>query len=134
MISIDKTPIIFVVDDDEGVRDSLAIIGESSGYSTRVFASALELLDAVDARHVGCVITDLRMPGMSGSRLQEALIQRDILLPVIIITGHGDETVSANAIKAGAVAFLEKPFSPEKLVDNIRRAIDLNLVQHKGES
>ena len=116
---------VYIVDDDAAILDSLKILVESEGYRAVAFASALEFL-ASDAPAAldGCLIADVRMPGMSGLELQEELNARGAKLPVIIMTGHGDVPLAVSAMKAGAVDFLEKPFDEEALLDSIRRAIE----------
>ena len=119
-------PIIYVVDDDGAVRDSLTELGQSMGLKVEGYETALEFLDGVDPNQPGCLILDIRMPGMSGLELQDQLKSQGIFLPVIFVTGHGDVPMSVQAIKKGAHNFLEKPFSPEQLVENIREAINLD--------
>lgn len=116
-------PTIFIVDDDEAVRDSLQILLETEGFRTEVFASALAFLDARAAERPGCLLADVRMPDMSGLELQEKLVERRLDLPVIIITGHGDVPMAVRAMKAGAVDFIEKPFSDTTMLDAVRRAL-----------
>lgn len=113
---------IFVVDDSEDVRDSLAILLESAGYPVRTFASALEFLDLVQPSWRGCVVADVRMPGMSGIELQKEIALRGLRLPVVIITAHADVPMAVAALKAGAVDFIEKPFRDEVLLASIRSA------------
>jgi two-component system response regulator FixJ len=126
-------PTIFVVDDDAAVRDSLAELGRSMGYPVRGFASANDFLDAIGPDQPGCIVLDVRMPGMSGLELQETVAGRGNPLPVIIVTGHGDIPMSVCAIKAGAVDFLEKPFSPDKLVRSIQSALDLDVRRRENK-
>ncbi len=106
---------IFIVDDDEAVRDSLRWLLEANGYAVRSFAGAEEFLDAYDPDQVGVLIADVRMPGMSGLELQEALIARKAPLPIVFITGHGDVPMAVSTMKKGAVDFLEKPFNDADL-------------------
>jgi two-component system, LuxR family, response regulator FixJ len=115
--------VIFVVDDDEAVRDSLLLLLESNGHHVRAFAAARPALDmcAVDAP--GCVITDVRMPEMDGLEFQEQLAKSHRDIPVIIITGHADIPLAVRAMKAGAVDFIEKPFSHEALLASIKLAM-----------
>lgn len=115
--------LIHVVDDSEDVRDSLAILLEVSGYRSRTYASALELLSVVQPGWSGCVVADVRMPGMTGIELQKELLLRGIRLPVIIITAHADVPMAVAALKAGAVDFIEKPFRDELLLGSIRAAL-----------
>jgi two-component system response regulator FixJ len=116
-------PTVFVVDDDEAVRDSLQTLLEVEGYRTEIFGSGLAFLEAYDAGRPGCLLADVRMPDMSGLDLQEILNQRQARLPVIIITGHGDVPMAVRAMKAGAVDFIEKPFSDTVILDSVRRAL-----------
>jgi two-component system response regulator FixJ len=117
------TVTVFIVDDDDAVRDSLQTLLEVEGYRTEAFSSALAFLEAYDVRRRGCLLADVRMPDMSGLELQEILNQRRSPLPVIIITGHGDVPMAVRAMKAGAVDFIEKPFSDTTLLDGVRRAL-----------
>jgi two-component system response regulator FixJ len=115
-------PVVHVIDDDEAVRQSLAFLLASSGLPVRLYESAMAFLDALTALQPGCVLTDVRMPGMSGLDLQRELTARRITLPVIIMTGHGDVQLAVEAMKAGAVDFIEKPFSDETILSAIRAA------------
>ncbi|GAB0150223.1 MULTISPECIES: response regulator transcription factor [Marichromatium] len=115
---------VFVVDDDQAMRTSLQWLIESTGMSVQTFESA----DAFLANHypgrAGCLLLDVRMPGMSGLELQSYLAREGYRLPVILITGHGDVTMAVKAMKAGAFDFIEKPFHDEDLLDSIRNALD----------
>jgi len=102
---------VFIVDDDEAVRDSLRWLLEANGYRVRAFESAEEFLAAYDPAAVGVLIVDVRMPGMSGLELQEHLLARQIAIPIVFITGHGDVPMAVSTIKKGAVDFIEKPFN-----------------------
>ena len=113
---------VHIVDDDEGVRDSLRILLESAGFAARPYASAAALLSAGQGIS-GCVLTDVRMPGMDGLELQEQLNSRGLRLPVIVMTGQADIPVAVQAMKAGAVDFLEKPFSDTQLLEAVQRAM-----------
>jgi two-component system response regulator FixJ len=116
---------IFIVDDDPSVRDSLSLLLSLRGHATAVFACAEDFLRALASHWRGVVIADIRMPGMSGLGLQEALQQHPAKLPVIIITGHGDIAAARQAFKANAVDFLEKPFDDELLLRAIERALSV---------
>jgi len=118
---------VYIVDDDAAVRDSLSWLLESIDLSVACFASADALLSAFDPECVGCVLVDIRLPGMSGLELQQRLATLYPDVPVIIITGHGDVPAAVRAMKAGAVDFVEKPFSDHHLIDCIQRA----LAQHE---
>ncbi len=117
-------PTVFVVDDEPAVRDSLRALLDTYGFAVETYASGDEFLDHVERGRPGCLIADVRMPGMSGTELQRELAKRSIPLPVIVITGHGDVPMAVDALKAGAVDFLEKPLDDEALVGSIRRALE----------
>ena len=114
---------VFVVDDDQAMRNSLKWLIESVGVMVESFASADDFLARYDPARPGCLVLDVRMPGMSGLELQEHLASRNIRIPAVIITGHGDVPMAVRAMKAGAVDFIEKPFNDEALLDAIRRAL-----------
>lgn len=114
---------VIVVDDDDAVRDSLAFLFRTGGYRVRAFGSAPEALAAIDPETSGCVVTDVRMPGMSGVDLLRELKQRTPGVSVIVITGHGDVSLAVEAMKAGAADFLEKPFPDEALLSAVRDAL-----------
>lgn len=114
---------VFIVDDDASVRDALSLLLSLRGYATAVFASAESFLGALQPHWRGCVVADIRMPGLSGLELQAALAREAPALPVIIITGHGDVDAARQAFKASAVDFFEKPFDEDLLVQAIDRAL-----------
>jgi two-component system response regulator FixJ len=122
--SMVKEPTVFVVDDDQAVRDSLCWLIEAAGLNVKAFNSAQEFLAVYDPQWAGCLVLDVRLPGMSGLELQRELVQRQITLPIIIITGHGDVSTAVRAMKAGAVDFIEKPFSDELLIQRVRDALE----------
>lgn len=118
---------VYIIDDDKAVRDSLAWLLESAGLSVRAYESARAFLDELDRMAEeprGCLLVDIRLPGMSGLDLQDALRERGVCTPVIVITGHGDVPVAVRAMKAGAFDFVEKPFADQVLLDRIREALD----------
>jgi FixJ family two-component response regulator len=117
-------PTVFIVDDDAGVRDSLAMLLELKGFRTRTFAAAEAFLAEYRPEWPGCLVLDLRMPGMSGLELQADLARRGSALPVIIVTAHGDVATTRSALKGGAVDFIEKPIDDEALVAAIAAAFD----------
>jgi len=117
---------VFVVDDDQAMRNSLKWLISSVGMRVETFASADDFLAGYYPGRAGCLLLDVRMPGMSGLELQEVLAERDIQLPVIIITGHGDVPMAVRALKSGAIDFIEKPFNDELLLDAIRNALVLD--------
>ena len=114
---------VFVVDDDQAMRNSLKWLIESVGVRVESFASADEFLAGYQPGRSGCLVLDVRMPGMSGLDLQEYLVEHNIQIPAVIITGHGDVPMAVRAMKSGAIDFIEKPFNDEVLLDAIRRAI-----------
>jgi len=116
---------IFLVDDDAAVRHALSVFLETCGYSVRTFLSAEVFLEEAEDAVEGVMLLDQRMTGMSGLELQAELARRGMDLPIIFITGHGDVQMSVKAIKAGAIDFLEKPFSDEDLIASIREAFSL---------
>lgn len=119
-----QTPTVFVVDDDEAMRSSLKWLIESTGLAVQTFGSADAFLTSYSPDWAGCLLLDVRMPGMSGLELQAYLAQANYHLPVIIITGHGDVGMAVKAMQAGALDFIEKPFYDEDLLRSIRRALD----------
>jgi FixJ family two-component response regulator len=123
-MSQDET-LVYVVDDDHGVRDSLSLLLRSVGIKSAAYASAKAFLEAYESDRVACLVADIRMPGMSGLDLQRELKERDIDLPIIFITGHGDVPMAVNAMKSGALDFLQKPFRDQDLLDRINKALKL---------
>ena len=115
---------VFVVDDDEAVRDSLGALLESAGFEVESFGSGADFLDRLDPKRGGCIVLDVRMPGLSGLEIQEKLTEKRIALPVIIITGHGDVPIAVQAIKAGAIDFIEKPFGDDVILESVGRALE----------
>jgi len=116
--------IVYIVDDDEAVRDSLRWLLEANGYRVRAYQSAESFLDEYDPMQVGVLIADVRMPGMSGLELQEQLIARKSPMPIVFITGHGDVPMAVSTMKKGAVDFLEKPFNESDLRDIVGRMLE----------
>jgi FixJ family two-component response regulator len=114
---------VFIVDDDEGVRSSLTILLESSGLRAEAYPSAPDFLARYHSDQPGCLVLDVRMPGMDGMALQRELTARHALIPVIFVTGHGDVPLAVEAMKNGAFDFLQKPFRHEELLDRVRRAL-----------
>jgi len=115
---------VFVIDDDPGVRDSLALLLGLRGFRTAMFANAEDFLATCRADWCGCALVDIKMGGMSGLELQQYMLKQDIGLPVIIITAHGDTASARAALKANAVDFLEKPIDDDQLVAAIEQALD----------
>ena len=117
-------PIVFIVDDDEAVRNSLRLLVKSVGLTATALASAQEFLASYDPLQPGCLVLDVRMPGMSGLELQQRLNLRGAVIPVIFITGHGDVPMAVEAMQQGAFDFLQKPFRDQDLMDRIQRALE----------
>ena len=106
----DTPSTIFVVDDDDAVRTSLRLLLKSVGLPVESFSSAQEFLDAFDAERAGCLVLDIRMPGMSGLELQQKLNEMHAIIPIVFITGHGDVPMAVEAMQHGAIDFIQKPF------------------------
>ncbi len=130
---MNKQPTIFIVDDDEQVRNALTLLMESVGLQVEKFSTAQDYLDTFDSSKAGCLILDVRMPGMSGLDLQARMTAEKIHPPIIIITGHGDVPMAVKAVSAGAIDFIEKPFNNQSMLDSVHRAIELDAL-HRGES
>jgi FixJ family two-component response regulator len=126
-----SAPTVFVVDDDAPVRDALKLLLRSVGHNVECFASAQEFLDAYHDDRPGCLVLDVRMPGMSGLELQERLNERRAILPIIFITGHGDVPMAVEALQAGALDFLQKPFRDQELLDRIAKALEKDTVNRR---
>lgn len=121
-------PTVFIVDDDQAVARSLAWLIGSVRLKVETFASAQAFLDGYDGAKSGCLVLDVRMPGLSGLELQERLAAQRIRVPIIFITGHGDVQMAVRAVQAGAFDFVEKPFNDQDLLDRIQKAIALDAV------
>jgi two-component system response regulator FixJ len=122
--------LVYVVDDDEAVRDSLQLLLSSVGLATRAFAGADGFLKAYDPEQHACLVADIRMPGMSGLDLQEEIARRGLSIPIIFITGHGDVPMAVDAMKAGALDFIQKPFRDQDMLDRINEALQRD-AEHK---
>jgi two-component system, LuxR family, response regulator FixJ len=129
-----REPTVFIVDDDEALRRSLQWLLESVTLKSESYASGKEFLDTYDPERPGCLVLDVRMPGISGLDLQEMLTSRGITLPVIIVTGHADVPMAIRALKAGAFEFVEKPYSDQVLLDRIHQAIALDADRRRDGS
>jgi two-component system, LuxR family, response regulator FixJ len=125
---------IFVVDDDPRMRDSLRWLLESVDLSVETYGSATQFLDIYDPGRPGCLLLDIRMPGMSGLQLQDLLAAKGIQLPIIIITGYGDVPTAVRAVQKGAVDFIEKPFNDQLLLDRIHYALALDDQRRQAEA
>jgi FixJ family two-component response regulator len=124
MSLIPKKGTVYVVDDDEAVRDSLQWLLEGKDYRVRCFESAEAFLSRYDAREVACLIVDIRMDGMSGLDLQDRLIEGGSPLPIVFVTGHGDVPMAVNTMKKGAMDFIQKPFEEANLVSLVERMLE----------
>ena len=120
---ITTKPIIYIVDDNPAVRDAIRFLVQQVGLTAKVYISAQEFLDQYQLGMRGCLVLDIRMPGLSGIELQEKLTLIGAHLPVIIVTGHGDVPITVRAMKAGAFEFLQKPFNDQVLLDTIQAAL-----------
>ncbi len=116
-------PLVHLVDDDGAIRRSAGFMLKTSGYQVRSYESGVELLKCLGELSQGCILLDIRMPGMDGLEVQQALRDKGVTLPVIIMTGHGDVTLAVRAMKAGAIDFIEKPFEKATLLDAIEQGI-----------
>lgn len=117
-------PTVFIVDDDPAMRESLRWLIESIGVAVETYCDARHFLDAYEPTRTGCLVVDVRMPGLSGLELQDELAARGSRLPVILITGYAEVPMAVRAMKAGAIDFIEKPFSDQDLLDKVRLAIE----------
>jgi two-component system response regulator FixJ len=127
-------PVVIVVDDDSVLCDSLRYLIESVGLKVQTYGSHAAFLAAYDPARPGCVVLDVRMPGVSGLDLQEMLNARHSVHPIIIITGHGDVSMATRAMKAGAFDFIQKPFSDQALLDRIQRAVEVDAGRRRIKS
>jgi two-component system, LuxR family, response regulator FixJ len=125
---------VYVIDDDPAMRDSLDFLLGSAGFSVRLFDSAQIFLDELESLEAGCVVTDIRMPGIDGMELLRQLNSGTRKLPVIVMTGHGDVPLAVEAMKLGALDFLEKPFNDERLIGMIETALSQNESGSKTEA
>jgi FixJ family two-component response regulator len=122
----DSEPRVYIVDDDEAVRESLALLLESMDQNCQSYNSAVDFLDAFDSDMAGCLVLDIRMPGMNGLELQKQLNLQGSILPIIFVTGHGDVPMAVEAMQHGAVDFIQKPYREQDLLDKINMAIVLD--------
>jgi two-component system, LuxR family, response regulator FixJ len=119
----DRAPIVYIVDDDDAIRAALRLLLKSVGLAATTQSSAQDFLASYNPQQPGCLILDVRMPGMSGLELQQQLNLRGAIIPVIFITGHGDVPMAVEAMQQGAFDFLQKPFRDQDLIDRIQRAL-----------
>ena len=131
---MNDTPTVFVVDDDDLIRTTLQSCVESVGLAVETYASPMAFLEKCDGSRSGCLILDVRMPGMSGLQLQEALQAKGITLPIIFLTGHGDVPNAVRAMRQGAVDFMEKPFNVQALLDLIQKSVERDIQERQTAS
>jgi two-component system response regulator FixJ len=122
----DEKPCIYIVEDDEAVRDSLSLILESVGHQVQAFATADAFLNAYSPNMSGCIVLDIRMPGMDGMELQNRLNSMNSILPIIFVTGHGDVPMAVEAMQRGAMDFVQKPYREQELLGKISAALKLD--------
>jgi len=125
--------VVHIVDDDVDIRDALALLMRSAGLSAATFPSARDFLVRVTPRHSGCVVLDIRMPGMSGVELQAEMRKRRIELPIIFLTGHGDVALAVEAMKAGAADFIQKPLEEHRLVATVKNALERDASRQRAD-
>ncbi len=130
MTDIQQT--VYVVEDDEAVRDSLELLLKSDGKTVKTYESATAFLREFSDAMAGCIVLDIRMPGMDGMELQKKLNERHSLLPIIFVTGHGDVPMAVDAMKEGAVDFIQKPYREEALLEKIEAALAQDREQRKS--
>src|SRR5689334_14754891 len=125
-------PTVYVVDDDDAVRNSLKLLLKSAGIAAEAAASAQEFLSSYDVTAPGCLVLDVRMPGMSGLEMQHELNVRGAMIPVIFITGHGDIPMAVEAMQHGAFDFLQKPFRDQDVIDRVQKALARDKANHES--
>lgn len=130
MTDIQQT--VYVVEDDEAVRDSLELLLKSDGKPVKPYESATAFLKDYSDKMTGCIVLDIRMPGMDGMELQKRLNEKHSILPIIFVTGHGDVPMAVDAMKEGAVDFIQKPYREEALLEKIEAALKQDLEQRKS--
>ena len=123
---MDLKPAVYVIDDDDAVRESLELLLDSVDQKTQCFASAQAFLDAFSNDMLGCIVLDIRMPGMNGMELQKELNRQGSILPIIFVTGHGDVPMAVEAMQHGAVDFVQKPYREQELLDKVNQALALD--------
>lgn len=129
---MDRKQTVFIVDDDEGIREGLSMLLETIGQPCELYSSALEFLESYDPNKSGCLVLDIRMPRMTGLDLQEKLKEIKSVLPIIFITGHGDIQMAVEAMRRGALDFMRKPFREQDLLDRINEALDSDAGKRKA--
>jgi two-component system, LuxR family, response regulator FixJ len=130
----DQSAVIYLVDDDDAVRDALGMLFKSIGLEHEAYSSALDFLQHYDSSRLSCLIADIRMPGLNGLELQQRLNEQRAEVPIIFITGHGDVPMAVTAMKSGAADFIQKPFRDQDLIDRIHKALDRDRERRKGRA
>src|SRR3954471_5730687 len=129
-----KEPVVYVIDDDASMRDSIEDLLHSMGYQVQTFGSAQEFYDSPRADAPGCIVLDVRLPGPSGLEFQRTLINSHIDLPIVFISGHGDIAMSVRAIKSGAIEFLTKPVHDQQLLDSVQAGVERDRARREEAS
>ena len=127
-------PTVFVVDDDHAVRDSLQVLFKTVGIESKAYGSADAFLSAYDSKQPGCLVLDVRMPGMDGVELQQHLISKRIAIPIIFVSGHGDIRMAVEAVQSGAVDFIEKPLRQQVVLEQVRTALAQDAESRRRQS
>jgi FixJ family two-component response regulator len=130
---MNPTPTVFLIDDDQAIRDAVGLLLRAHGLVVETFASAVDFLESDAVQRPGCLLLDVRMPGMSGLDLQKQLRARNQRVPIIFITGHGDVPMAIRAMKAGAFDFVEKPFQAEVLLGRIHEALAFDAEERRRQ-
>ena len=133
-ISVEPETTVFIVDDDPAIRSSLAAMAEMMGLRAELYATGTEFLEAYDGSRPGCVVLDLRLPGMDGNEVLENLTLRNVPFQAVMISGHGDVPMAVRAMRSGAIDFLEKPFRPQQLRETIRHTIELDAKKRDAQA
>lgn len=123
---MERDPTVFIVDDDPATLNSLRFLVESVGLRVETFTSAQAFLESYKTDRLGCLVVDVRMPGMSGLELQEQLVAEKITIPIIVVSGHGDVPIAVRAMRSGAIDFIEKPFEDQVMIDRIQAAVNMD--------
>ncbi len=131
---MNSMPTVFLIDDDPAIRDAVGLLLRANGLAVETFASAVDFLESDAVQRPGCLLLDVRMPGMSGLDLQKRLQEMDCRMPIIFITGHGDVPMAIRAMKAGAFDFVEKPFQAQALLDRLHEALALDAQERRRQA
>ena len=133
-MSVEADGTVFIVDVDDAFRDSLCWLLESAGHRVVAYAAAENFLTAYEPDQAGCLVLDIRMPGMNGLELQDELKRRELTLPIVFVTGHGDVPMAVSAVKKGAAEFIEKPFNDRAFLGLIEKALKLDAAQRREQT